>query len=534
VRAVVACRLSRVHVGATGDETQLLNAHDYCDRRGWTVVGEASDLDMSAIKIDPWKRPELSYWLNNPHLFDALVFRSIDRMARKMFDFMDLLRWADNHGIRLVCLDLGDGIDFGTPEGKMVALGLAYAAEIEGKKITDRILGARKYMRRVGRWGAGRAPYGYRLCPHPSGEGYALEPDPDTARVVAEIVSRFLGNDREVGRQSRAGIAKWLNESGIPSPLAGALTKEGAAKRAAAGKDVPRWGQPAVTAILSNPALRGMATHDGKILRYEDGPNIHRPIQYGPPLVDRRTWQRIQTALDASNQPKGSRKDGNDSLLLGIIYCADCGHRMYGGKMSSRNREQPVRVYRCVSQRTKGTGCPSSSITAEHVEAWVAEQFLNRVGHRFTVVHEVDPGESHMVELEEVEDALAELREDRKAGLYRGERGTAEFRTMYGELEARREALEALPNRPPAIRTIETGITYTTQWDVSGNVVQRRDILTEAGVTIHVARAERRGARDWQSRLRFDMRSPEHLHAADGHNVRRAGRCPARSVHVGT
>ncbi|MBP2325599.1 DNA invertase Pin-like site-specific DNA recombinase [Kibdelosporangium banguiense] len=115
-------------------------------------------------------------------------------------------------------------------------------AEIEGKKITDRVLGARKHMRRVGRWGAGRVPYGYLLCPHPDGEGYALEPDSDAARVVAEIVSRFLGDNPKIGRQSRAGIAAWLNEAGIASPLARSLVKESAAKRAAAGKDAPRWG----------------------------------------------------------------------------------------------------------------------------------------------------------------------------------------------------------------------------------------------------------------------------------------------------
>ncbi|MEO6083704.1 MAG: recombinase family protein, partial [Umezawaea sp.] len=535
VRAVVTSRLSRVHKHATGDESQLLNAHEYATARRWAVVGEASDLDVSAIKIRPWDRPELGHWLRNPHLYDALIFRSIDRLARKMTDFFDLMSWADKHRIRLVCLELGEGVDFSTPEGKFVAMGLAYAAEVEGKKITDRALGSRKHMRPQGRWASGKTPYGMRTCPHPSGKGYALELEPETADVARRIVGLFMGED-ENGRptgepgMSRNGIADLLNAEGIPAPLTMRLTEEGRAKRAEKGRTDPRWSSQAITRILSNPTLmRGFVTYappdeNGKrslaarrVVRHTEGDRAGQPVTYTdkPLMTDVVQWARLQRLLeetstsgDYDRPPTRSHEDAYQ--LLGVAFCGICKHRMYGSWVPIKKRipvldaagnhvvnergrlayeierddagnvvkdkrglpkfariEVRTRVYRCVSKRAKGADCPGHSITGDDLEAWTIDRFLSRVGHLSTVVTTVDPGENHAVELDDVEAALTELRGDRKAGLYRGERGDQEFRTMYTELEERREQLSSRPYRPPTVTTVETGILYAHEWQVS-------------------------------------------------------------------
>ena len=35
----------------------------YAESQDWTVVGAFEDLDVSAIKLSPWERPDLKVWL---------------------------------------------------------------------------------------------------------------------------------------------------------------------------------------------------------------------------------------------------------------------------------------------------------------------------------------------------------------------------------------------------------------------------------------------------------------------------------------
>ncbi len=45
-------------------------------------MGWAEDLDVSASKIHPLTRPELSKWLARPDDFDEFIFWRIDRFVR--------------------------------------------------------------------------------------------------------------------------------------------------------------------------------------------------------------------------------------------------------------------------------------------------------------------------------------------------------------------------------------------------------------------------------------------------------------------
>jgi hypothetical protein len=66
VRAIVGARVSSVQ----GDEktshiTQPSKGDAYAESQDWTVVGRFEDLDVSAIKLSPWERPDLKEWLTD-------------------------------------------------------------------------------------------------------------------------------------------------------------------------------------------------------------------------------------------------------------------------------------------------------------------------------------------------------------------------------------------------------------------------------------------------------------------------------------
>src|SRR4051812_22379701 len=102
MRALVAIRLSNVTDNTTSPARQGKKTRGWCDNNGAKVVGEALDLDISASKVAPFKRPELGKWLAKPHEYDAIVFWRLDRAVRSMADMATLGQWAKTHGKLLV------------------------------------------------------------------------------------------------------------------------------------------------------------------------------------------------------------------------------------------------------------------------------------------------------------------------------------------------------------------------------------------------------------------------------------------------
>jgi hypothetical protein len=66
IRAVVGARVSHVQgEEKTSHISQRGKGEAYAESQGWTVVGAFEDLDVSAIKLSPWDRPDLKVWLTD-------------------------------------------------------------------------------------------------------------------------------------------------------------------------------------------------------------------------------------------------------------------------------------------------------------------------------------------------------------------------------------------------------------------------------------------------------------------------------------
>jgi DNA invertase Pin-like site-specific DNA recombinase len=123
---------------------------------------------------------------------DALVVSKVDRLSRSIIAFAHILKRSREHGWRLIALDLG--VDFSTPQGKLVGNQMISFAEYEAE-----IIGARtKDALRVKR-----------------AEGKAIS----RPTIPADVAKR-------IRRQHRAGwslakIAAKLNADGIPTARGG-------------------------------------------------------------------------------------------------------------------------------------------------------------------------------------------------------------------------------------------------------------------------------------------------------------------------
>ena len=489
VRALVGARVSNVQgEEKTSHITQRGKGQAYADSQSWCVVGAFEDLDVSAIKLSPWERPDLRGWLNDrPDDWDALIFAKTDRVFRSAADCVKLAEWCREHHKILVLVDDGIKLDYYHPEdtkdafaGAMSKVFLILAsvfAEIEGQRFVQRARDRVAFLRGTDRWGYGIPPFGFLVVDHPQA-GKALDFDPEQQTVLHEIVDRFLGG------ASLTRIAHELSEAGTLSPQDWNRQRGGRPTRGT------RWTVDKLKHILSNPTTQGVKTAAGKPVLDAEGV----PVRVGPASFDPEVWGRLQAELAARSQdPRRPRHSTNP--LLGVAKCGVCG-----ANMRQRSQTTPAGVtHRYYVCGRSPRPCPGVSMIAEDAETVLADAFLDVHADRRMCRREWQPGSDHSVELEQTVATIAALREDRALGLFTTAADQEMYRQQMTTLVGKRDRLLELPVQKAGWVEIETDRTYRDAWP-GASLAEKRDMLL-GRVQLTVRRPN-----DWD--LLTDLTSP--------------------------
>jgi DNA invertase Pin-like site-specific DNA recombinase len=475
VRALVGARVSHVQgEEKTSHLTQRGKGEAYAESQGWEVVGAFEDLDVSAIKMSPWDRPDLRQWLTDrSEDWDALIFAKTDRVFRSANDCVKLAEWCKDHSKILVLVDDGIKLDYFNPEdskdafaGAMSKVFLILAsvfAEIEGQRFVQRARDRVAYLKGTDRWGYGTPPFGFRVVDHPTGVGKALAHDDADQEVLRSIAQSLLGG------ASLSSIAIGLNAEGATSPLDRTRVRSG---KAAEGS---QWRPLTIKRLLTSPSTQGIKMSKAKPVLDADG----EPVVVGPASFDPDTWNRIQVEIGSRDQdPPASRHSSNP--LLGVAKCAICGKNMR--QHSKRTKYGEYRYYNCINSPSP---CPRVSVVAETAEDAVYGKFLeSHTGRRITRrVWQV--GSDNSAELEQTLRTIEALREDRTLGLFTSEEDQQVFRSQMSALVAKRDLLSAAPTvKSGWVKTL-TDQTYDQVWP-SATSEERRQMLIDAGVVLWV------------------------------------------------
>jgi len=112
----------------------------------------------------------------------------------------------------------------------------------------------------------------------------------------------------------------------------------------------------------------------------------------------------------------------------------------------------------------------------------VEAALLDAIGDKRRPRKVIVPAEDHAAELAEVDEAIANLETDRyERGVFRGERGADRYAALMARLEARQQALSALPSRPARVDWGEGDELIGEHWK-GLSAEQRGSYLREAGV----------------------------------------------------
>ena len=333
---------------------QLRALRQYAAANGSEVVAEYVDEAQSGRTAN---RPVFQEMIRDarqlPRPFDAILVWKMSRFARSREDsilYKSMLRKAG-----VVVTSINEPIDGGPTgqffEGIIESMDEFYSANLA----QDVTRGMREAASR-GFWVSSQTPYGYLRTKVNDGgkERATLKIDTGPAAVVAEMFSLAVA-----GEGTKA-IAVALNKRGVPSPR---------------GK---RWSRGGIHSVLTNPVYKGTLVF-GVRGKYHRRMGLE-PIAVEnamPSVVEPSLFESVQSMLQSkAPRVQHPRRAGSRYLLSGILYCDECGARMFGRSAKSGK----YHYYVCGSLDRSGGGvCEASPLPKALIERAVLQRVLGVV-----------------------------------------------------------------------------------------------------------------------------------------------------------
>ncbi|WJN63382.1 serine integrase [Streptomyces phage phiScoe55] len=446
-RALLSVRLSVFTEDTTSPVRQELDLRQLARDKGMRVVGVASDLNVSATKVPPWKRKSLGAWLNDrvPE-FDALLFWKVDRFIRNMSDLSRMIDWSHRYEKNLISKN--DPIDLSTPLGKMMVTLLGGIAEIEAANTKARVESLWDYNKTQSEWLVGKPPYGYTTARDEHGKN-RLVIDPQAAEAL------HYARERIIAGLSNSATAVELKERGM---MSSGLTVATLARR------------------LRNPALLGYRVEEdknggvrrSKIVTGYDG----NPIVIADPIFTQEEFDSVNEALDQRGKNQPTRHIGGATKFRGVMVCIECETNMI--VHHTRNKHGEYAYLRCQGCKSGGLGSPHPQDVYDELVKLV----LTAVGDMPVEKREYARGEEARQESKRLEETIAlYMKGLEPGGRYTKTRFTLE--QAEATLDKLIAELEAIDPDTTTDRWVYVagGKTFREHWEEGGMDAMAQDLL---------------------------------------------------------
>ena len=304
--------------GETGSlETQRQNLHGFIKYKNgrndedWAIAQEYQDIKSAKDTSRPGYQRMLSDIETG--VINTILFTEISRLSRSTYDFLGFAKFMHRHGATFVCYSQPD-IDTSSSTGKVLFTLLTTLMEFEREINAER--SRRSYQRRAseGRWTGGR-PLGYKM----GKQSGCLTPDAEEKKIVRFMFQAYLKT------RSLAEVSVRCEQRGYRPK-----ERRGNSK----GRSTGRFSTSSVKQILTNATYIGKREmhkqNRGKRDDYGDPvlPEYQAfSTTYWQPLVDTKSFDRVQAILDENRLQHGTPKpkmDGQGRLLTQLAICSAC------------------------------------------------------------------------------------------------------------------------------------------------------------------------------------------------------------------
>jgi len=346
-------------------ENQKAYLEEYAIRNGFTNFVHRTDDGWSGTR---WDRPGFVKMMDEVEGggVGAILIKDMSRLGRDHLRVGLFLEQLRDMGVRLIAvaeaIDTDKGEDDFMPFRNIIA---EWHARDTSRKIRA-IFGARTA---AGKHVTGAIPYGYLHDPQDRQKWII---DEDAAPVVQRIFRSIIGG------KTIAQIARELTAEKILAPAAHWKNIGAKVSRGAQNADPTRWAEATIIVILKKEEYMGWkilnktGTESYKSKKRKATPENKLIFKDAhPAIIDEETWNIVQRLRGTKRRVY--KLDGEANPLTGVLYCADCGAKMYHKQGKSDPTHKSHNEYVCSSYRHYSKSCTCHYIRVSVVENLILE-----------------------------------------------------------------------------------------------------------------------------------------------------------------
>ena len=360
-----------------GDSNSIINQKRYLEGyaadRGYGNIVHYTDDGWSGGNFDrpAWKRLIADIEAGK---VEHLLVKDLSRVGR---DYLQTGFYTEvvfkRYGIHFVAI--GNSIDSNDPSSGEFAPFVNIMSEWYLRDLSRKQRTAIRVKGESGKPTTNQAIYGYKKDPN---DKYHWLVDEEAAAVVRRIYQLAIEG------HGLSDIANILYRDKIESPAA-YLARQGRGPwKSKENIDRPyAWSDFIVGRILSKPEYMG---HTVNFRSHKESYKDKQPIFHAPEdwlifedtheaIVDKGTWELVQKLRGT---PRRIDTLGEANPLTGLVFCADCGAKMYNQRTrGSETKPYPSDAYECSSYKLAGQRrtavCSNHHISTKALRALILE-----------------------------------------------------------------------------------------------------------------------------------------------------------------
>lgn len=295
---------------------------------------------------------------------DTILTKDTSRLGRDHIEFGYYVeKFFPENNVRYIAVN--DNIDTKNSENDMLLFKSAYN-DMYVKDISKKIRTSLYIKKKQGEFVGAYAPYGYQKDIY---DKHKLVVEETSANIVRRIFNLF------VNHHSITTIADILTKDNIPIP-----SIQKGMNRGIKSSLFGIWTSRTISDILTNPTYIGNLTQGrSKKINYKSKKRIHTKREDWiikenscPKIIDEELFFLANTMYQANLHEY--KKNSNDLLLKGFVYCAECGHKISFRKISNKYIYGECNYY---LKYKKYNACTTHSIKYEILENLILNEIKN-------------------------------------------------------------------------------------------------------------------------------------------------------------
>ena len=359
-------------------ENQKAYLEEYALRSGFKNLVHRTDDGWSGTR---WDRPGFLQMTEDiaRGSVGQILIKDMSRLGRDHLRVGLFLEQLREMNVRLIAV--AEGIDTAKGEDDFMPF-RNILAEWHARDTSRKIRAIFDARTAAGNHVTGALPYGYLHDPKDRQKWLV---DGEAAPVVKRIFQSVIAG------KSIAKIAEELTAERILTPNAHWKSIGERTSRGAHNADPYKWSSATVINILKKEEYMGWkvlnktGTDSYKSKQRKPTPDKKRIFKDAhPQIIDEETWNIVQRLRGTKRRV--CKYDEDTNPLTGVLYCADCGAKMYHKRGTSGRPDHPHHEYVCSGYRHYSKSCTCHYIRVEVVEQLILDAI--RLASRYAIENE--------------------------------------------------------------------------------------------------------------------------------------------------